>query len=322
MNAQSRKKRSRQTDINLSVIQTDEGYRVRLPFDPAKSYIVTIVHGRLQCTCSDFQTKKSDPNYSCRHIAAVIEFDNEKTEAQSPDDEYDHYDSTVTDDAEEEWHETEAQERDEAQAAAEATPFCPPSKPGGESITVISASRMCIKRSLSPDGRIDSVSVELDIPIDPEAADDIRTKAASALQLQTTIIREFLNIEPSQQPASNQQGNGRGLKALPQTQDPVCQQALLKDIGSTESKWGKRFFINVEAAGRVLKLFGTEKQLSARIADAGFAVPISQITEGRILNIPCLAVTKPSPDGRYLNVEQVFEADRNHTEGPASLRSY
>ncbi|HZS45831.1 MAG TPA: SWIM zinc finger family protein [Blastocatellia bacterium] len=296
----------------MSVVKTDEGYRVRLPFDPAKSYLVTIDHGRLHCTCSDFQVKRADPNYSCRHIAAVIEFDSEKTEPQGPDDEYDYAETTVEidDEATDAWYEEQAIERDEAEAAAEATEFCPPSKYGPESITVIPRSRMLIKRSLSPDGRIDSVSVELDFPVDPERTDDIKSKAASALELQTTIIREFLDIGPPPAQPVSQKDNGKGLKPVPPAQGPVFQQALLKDIGSTESKWGRRCFINVEVAGKVIKLFGTEKQLSARIADAGYAVPVSQITEGKILNIPCLVTTKPSSDGRYINVEQVFEADR------------
>src|SRR5581483_3814106 len=213
MSSLLRKKRSTKTNADLSVYKTDEGYRVRLPFDPAKSYLVTIVQGRLQCTCSDFQVKRSDPTYACRHIDAVIEFDNEKTEPSGVEDQYDDSEISNNDfdeEAIEAWHEERALERDESHAASETQPFKPPTNRDRESMIVTPASRMLIKRSLSPDGRIDSVSVELDFPVDTERPDEIRWKAKSALELQTSIIREFLNVEPEQAQPTGQRNNGKG----------------------------------------------------------------------------------------------------------------
>jgi hypothetical protein len=312
MSTEVRRKRSQPAETDLTTVtKTDEGYRVRFPFDPSTSYLVTINRGFLECSCPNFQSKKSDPTYSCRHIAAVIEYDNQRTEADSVGDESDDFPSEYVDDGiDESVYEQEARERDEAQAASESEPYHPPANHVRESIVVIPNARMFIKRSLSPDGRIDSVSVELDFPVDPEQPDEIRAKAASALQLQTEIIQEFLDVEPPPARQASQTGNGKAMRAVLPDKVPLQQSAILKDIGSADSKWGKRFFINVEVAGKILKLFGTEKQLSAQIAEAGYAVPISQITEGKVLNIPCLVTTKPSADGRYLNVEQVFEEER------------
>ena len=312
MSTEVRRKRSTSAETNVTTVtKTDDGYRVRFPFDPSTSYLVTINCGRLECSCPNFRSKSTDPTYSCRHIAAVIEYDNQRTEAESTDDALDDISAEyMREEIDEAWHEQEARERDEAQAASESEPFCPPTNHVRESIVVIPNARMFIKRSLSPDGRIDSVSVELDFPVDPDHTEEIRAKAASALQLQTEIIQEFLYTAPPPVQPVSQSGNGRTLRAVLPDHVPLQQSAVMKDIGSADSKWGGRFFINVEVAGRVLKLFGTEKQLSGHIAEAGYAVPVSHITEGKVLNIPCLVTTKPSTDGRYLNVERVFEEER------------
>src|SRR5579885_1115365 len=175
MVTQLRRKRSTQVENTYqSVVKTEEGYRVRMNFDPSKSYLVTVDHGQLHCSCSDFQSKKSDPDHSCRHIVAVIEFDNERTTAVRAEEEFD---DTTLDPTDESWQEEQARARDDAQTAAETVPFCPPNRHGPESIVAIPASRMFIKRSLSPDGRIDSVSVELDLDVDPEDTEEIRERA-------------------------------------------------------------------------------------------------------------------------------------------------
>src|SRR5882762_6137823 len=92
MSTEVRRKRSQPTETDLTTVtKTDDGYRVRFPFDPSTSYLVSINRGRLECSCSNFQSKRADPTYSCRHIAAVIEYDNQRTEAESADDESDDF---------------------------------------------------------------------------------------------------------------------------------------------------------------------------------------------------------------------------------------
>jgi hypothetical protein len=79
-----------------------------------------------------------------------------------------------------------------------------------------------------------------------------------------------------------------------------------------DGKWGRRLFLNVQVNGRTAKLFGSPKQLEAALTNAGF--PDIEITEGVQLNLPCQAIAAPSPDGRYLNIVQVFP------EAPAPAR--
>src|SRR5882724_936347 len=95
MSAQLRKTRRSQEESSPLVTRTQEGYTVRPRFDPSANFLVTIIHGRLQCTCTDFKTKQSDPDYACRHIVAVIEYDNQRTEEAASEEDFD--DTTVDD---------------------------------------------------------------------------------------------------------------------------------------------------------------------------------------------------------------------------------
>jgi hypothetical protein len=74
-----------------------------------------------------------------------------------------------------------------------------------------------------------------------------------------------------------------------------------------DGKWGRRLFINVEVNGKTLKIFGNHEQLAATVAAAGFAGV--EIEEGTDLNLPCRVTTKPSPDGKYTNVDRVLPAN-------------
>jgi len=82
------------------------------------------------------------------------------------------------------------------------------------------------------------------------------------------------------------------------------------DIAGIDGKWGRRLFINVQANGRTLKLFGNRKQLAEHITAAGFWNMADQIAEGIRLNLPCRIITKLSDDGRWLNIEQVLPLER------------
>jgi len=62
-----------------------------------------------------------------------------------------------------------------------------------------------------------------------------------------------------------------------------------------------------------LKLFGSRKQLAAAIVFAGFPQLAERIDEKMELNIPCRITTKPSEDGKYLNVDRVFPSNGSHT---------
>jgi hypothetical protein len=73
---------------------------------------------------------------------------------------------------------------------------------------------------------------------------------------------------------------------------------------NTRSGW--RFYINVEVSGAAIKLFGNKRQLGDYVAAAGFPNIADRLEQGMMLNLPCRVITKPSPDGKYLNIEQVL----------------
>ena len=163
-----------------------------------------------------------------------------------------------------------------------------------------------IKRSISPDGRIDSISLEIDLPIDPEAPDEIRAQARDALELQTEIIREFLNRREQHEAEPNPPS--RPISRLPQPSLPG-EPARLLEIGVIEGKWGPRYFINVGVANQVAKLWGTPKQLVRHLLNAGHVLPPEAISDGLRLGLPCRATTQRSVDGRFLNAIALYPTD-------------
>jgi hypothetical protein len=163
-----------------------------------------------------------------------------------------------------------------------------------------SSSRMVIKRSLSPDGHIDSVSVKIDLSIDGLSAQAIRAKGLKALALETEIIQShFAGDLPSQPlhlakpPAISQSGNG-----VDSGEGPAVPARLL-DIGRTRNN---HYFINVKVSGKMARLFGSPVQLVRHLAGIGHDLTPAAISEGLQLDFSCRAITKLSDDGRYLNV--------------------
>lgn len=160
---------------------------------------------------------------------------------------------------------------------------------------------MRIERSLSPDGRINSVSVMIDYPLGNESAGEIKAKAQKALLLQAEIIREhFAACEPltASVPAVDTSGTpgSRGVAAT------------LLDIGAISSRRGTRYFINAEVGGEQAKLYGSRRQLITHLARVGLDLTPDAIAEGLRLNLACRAVTKPGQQGGHLNVVRIYPA--------------
>lgn len=165
-----------------------------------------------------------------------------------------------------------------------------------------SAARMLLKRSVSPDGRINSLSVEFSSPVSGLPTQEITVRARQALALQAVIVEGFLGnvdgspspppVRPMQSPP-NDGANG---------DTPI--QATLLAVGGLDTRWGRRLFINVQVNGKVLKLFGSPKQLSKALASAGYHQHGEYLDEGMELNLPCRVTIKPK--GNYLNVDKVF----------------
>jgi hypothetical protein len=157
-----------------------------------------------------------------------------------------------------------------------------------------SAVQMVLKRSISPDGRIDSLSIEFSCDVAPLSAEEIHQRAMRLIELQHAIVHGF-----------SQNGNRSKPTPVPSTTANGPVSAQLVSVGGMDSKWGRRLFLVVQVQDKLLKLFGSEKQLTEALSAAGFA-GIGRIGEGMVLNLPCRVMTKPSPDGKYQNIEKVL----------------
>jgi len=160
---------------------------------------------------------------------------------------------------------------------------------------------MFIKRSVSPDGRIDSLSVEFSCPVQEVSAGDIKSKALASLRLQSEIVSSFLK--------QNGNGNGNNRPAEQKQESNGTTPATLLGVGGQDGKWGRRLYLNLRSNGQVLRLFGGRKQLQEQLAAAGYADSAEQLYEGMQMNLPCRIITQRSDDGNWLNVEQVLPAN-------------
>jgi hypothetical protein len=112
---------------NLIVSEVEEGFRVYSPNAPRRAYLVSRDPAAPTCTCPDFGHHAQDPEWRCKHILAV----------------YDDLGASAS--------------------GSEGRAECPPSVGGHGNGGDTS---MLIKRSVSPDGRIDALSVEFSCPVD------------------------------------------------------------------------------------------------------------------------------------------------------------
>jgi len=251
----------------LVIDRTDEGFRVYSPSNRIRSYIVSGSVQTPSCTCPDFQYHDGDASWRCKHILGVL--------AQ--------YDGQFPKDAYEDEERRAIQDEGRPQEKAEQ-----PSTNG--------TAQMLLKRSVSPDGRIDSLSVEFSCAVDEESAGEITSRAGKMLALQARIIERFLDGNSAANDERSSAANGAD-GSVP---------ARMLNIGGMDGKWGRRLFINVQADDQTMKLFGNSKQLAEAITAAGFSNLAEKIAEGVQLNVPCRVVTMPSADGRFLNIERVL----------------
>src|SRR5438874_1855368 len=132
--------------------------------------------------------------------------------------------------------------------------------------------------------------------VNEQSAGEITARAGKMLALQALIIERFLDGNS----AANDERSGAEDGA------DGSVPAKMLNIGGMDGKWGRRLFINVQANDQTLKLFGNGKQLAEAIIAAGFSNLAEKIAEGVQLNLPCRVVTKPSTDGRFLNIERIL----------------
>jgi hypothetical protein len=251
-------------DDFMIVSRTEDGYRVYSARHPESRHLVSGNVNDPACTCDAFAE-----DTTCEHVRAVQQqFGADERIAN--------------------------EERLAIQAEGQPAP-----KRKRKGSTNGAPAVMTLKRSVSPDGRIDSLSVELSCQIEQVSVDDIKSRATNMLRLQSEIASGFLNAR------GRRNGNGNG-KVINQGVETLPIPAKMLSIGSTNGKWGPRFFISFQANGQALKLFGTTKQLAEAVIAAGFIYREEDVAEGVYLNLPCRIVTKPSQDGRFLNIDRVL----------------
>jgi SWIM zinc finger len=252
----------------LVMVRSEDGFRVYSPANPGRSYTVSGGPEHPTCTCPEFRHGKAGEY--CAHIAAVLNAFGRGNGAG----EEDRYAREERAAIQSEGHATPAAERESGPAV------------------------MLIKRSVSPDGRIDSLSVEFSTEVDGAAAGEVTARAGRLLALQSAIVGSFLDGAK----------NGNGTRPAPERHDETNGAALAEmvSIGGMDGKWGRRLFIAIQANGQSLRLFGNRGQLAEAIRTAGFPRLAERIEEGVVLRVPCRVMTKPSPDGKYLNIERLL----------------
>lgn len=274
--SQQRPLESAQTE-QFVVVKTDDGFRVFSALAPGNQWKVQEQGDTATCTCPEYEHHASeDPEWRCKHIQAVI-----RSLTQEVID-----------------HTANAPSHLSSEPDKQRTEPASTKRTAGR--TNIGA-EMLIKRSVSPDGRIDSLSVEFAYPISKASDEEIQKHAEELMQLQAKITDTFRkgtgNGAAPSSPASNGGAHANG--AVP---------AQLLAVAGMNGKFGRRLFLTVQVNGQISKFFGNQKQLAEALAAAGFPQFAAHINEGVQLNLPCRVITRPSSDGKYLNIDQVLSA--------------
>jgi hypothetical protein len=245
----------------LIISLNDEGnFRVYSPAYPTRYYTVSGTPEGPRCTCPDFEGHKDDPEWKCQHMLAVLNLLNKSSEP--------------------------AVQSKEPQPAKE------------ENVDgTTSGLQMHIKRSVSRDDKINSLSITLSYPVESDSPSEVKDNAERLIGVLSDITEQFKQENgkaPEQRSATPNSGNG----SVP---------AQILSVGGMKGTWGgRRLFINFDVNGQTLKLFGNRSELAKYISYAGFPDLSERIGEGTILNLPCRVVTKPSADGKYVNIERVY----------------
>lgn len=200
----------------------------------------------------------------------------------------------------------------------------PANGPDQKSDACKGAQTVLVRRSVSPDGKINSLSVEFSFDVSNALVSEIRVKAEKTLALQTALIQSFLASAPKVEKQScapsrtgrngNNGHSGNGYKGNGNDQHNGhngngAVPARLVGVGGMTTRFGYRTFIDVDCEGGNIKLFGNRKQLGEAIIAAGFPQMARNIADGVELNLPCRVLL--SRDGQYPKIEKVLAANSN-----------
>src|SRR5258705_13372654 len=128
-------RKARAANETLVIAPTEGGFRVYSPANITHIFMVSGIPDSPQCNCGEFEAKKSDPEWRCKHILAVLN-QRDKHQASMPSSE-----SPQTQESQSEPKTSERVEKKKSKTSL-----------NGQH------AQMIIKRSVSPDGYIDSLS--------------------------------------------------------------------------------------------------------------------------------------------------------------------
>lgn len=262
------------------IIPQESGFRVYAASDPSRMYEVRQENGRWRCTCPDFDQCNQDEDWNCEHILAAAPWAANASRQARPNG------NTIA--------------MPPAAASAAGADTQPPS------------AFMLIRRSVSPDGRIDSASVEFTLPVAGDSQGAIKEKALRTLGLQREIVAHFLGGAGTNGTGQTLGVHENGNRSNRPHPDGNCTTpARIIEVGEVQGKWGPRLCLIFQVNGNRARLFGSAKQLAARLGDAGFDYTPAELRSGLRLNLDCLATTQPSDDGKYVNVDKVYPLHQN-----------
>ena len=131
-------------------------------------------------------------------------------------------------------------------------------------------SQMRVKRSVSPDGRIDSLSVEITSPLEGLDPDELARRAREIVAGEAKVVEVFLGrngTEPAPKPSTKPKDNGE-------------TPAHMLAIGGMDTEWGRRLFVTFRVNGETARVFGSPKKLAGLLAAAGTPLEEAAIGEG------------------------------------------
>ena len=167
--------------------------------------------------------------------------------------------------------------------------------------------QLLLKRSVSPDGRIDALSVELSTDVDPRDRDLLVRQGEYLLGLQERLAQTFMAEQAGAKSEPQRNGAVRShAPALPESRDLPGQPARALSVGAMDTRYGRRFFLQVEVDGKRCRFFGSRAKVAKALGDAGYPIEPEALYDGLEVGIDCRARTEKSKDGRYTNVVALY----------------
>ena len=294
--AQLEVRKERAENGALVISKIEDGFRVYAVSHPSNMYHVRKEGERLTCTCPDFEVHKADTTWRCKHILAVVPWPRRNGNGALP---------TTDKPANKPLASTQSASQPPDAPSQQLQPPIPP-------VPV----QMMMKRSVSPDGRIDSISVEFSLPVSGYSNAEIKQRALATLELQKEIVGSFLKLNGSKaSPVLTQNNHQPQPLAKPANGDGKPVFARMIDVGKINTRRGESLCINFQVNGRTSRLFGSAQQLAEHIQAAGYELDAAHLEPGLRLALACRVVTRMSDDGKYLNVEKVLPLGKSANAG-------